>query len=235
MKFTPRLERPVKGNKYYITKSAGGYSTAIVGKPTDAQCNVLSNCVGYACGRFHEIADRPAFDLIDAVNAENLFENAKRHGLKTGSVPRLGALIIWQKGATLSGADGAGHVAVVESISDDGTIVTSESGYNCKNPFWTAMYKPPYVYGPEFRLLGFVYQPGTVDPPSGIIRRGDFGEDVLWLQEKLYAAGYMRDGETDGDFGTITFGALLAFQFDNSLEVDGVCGPQTKAALSKYY
>ena len=234
MKFAPRLSRPTAGNKYYIQIASGGYSTAIKGSPTDSQCNVLSNCVGYAVGRFHEIADRPQFDLIDPVNAENLFENAKRHNLRTGTTPELGALIVWQKGQTLKPDDGAGHVAVVEAIAEDGTITTSESGYGCTNPFWTAKYKPPYYGGQGYTLLGFIYQHGYVGPPAGIIRRGDFGEDVLWMQNKLYEAGYMRDNETDGDFGTITFGALLAFQFDHALEVDGVCGPKTKNALTKY-
>ena len=70
--FEPRLVRPEAGNKYYITKSAGGYSPCIVGKPTDKGCNVLANCVGYALGRFHEIAGRAEFDLIQSGNAENL-------------------------------------------------------------------------------------------------------------------------------------------------------------------
>lgn len=35
MSFTPRLTRPTAGNKYYITKSAGGYSSAVKGSPTD--------------------------------------------------------------------------------------------------------------------------------------------------------------------------------------------------------
>ena len=47
-----RTTRPTAGNKYFITKSNGGYSTCIQGKPTDGQCNVLANCVGYACGGF---------------------------------------------------------------------------------------------------------------------------------------------------------------------------------------
>ena len=42
--YTPRLTIPEKGNKYYNTKSNGGYSTAIVGKPTQTGLNVLSNC-----------------------------------------------------------------------------------------------------------------------------------------------------------------------------------------------
>lgn len=228
--FKPRLTKPETGNKYYNRRPAG-YSTAILGKPTDAGCNVLANCVGYAVGRFHEIANRPAFDLIDPVNAENLYANAQAHGLRVGQNPELGALIVWQKGATLDGSDGAGHVAVVEEIKADGTIITSESGYNCANPFWTGCYPPPYFGGTGYTLLGFVYQPSAV--PSGVIRRGDFGADVMWLQRKLADAGYLRQNEIDGDFGTITFGGLLAFQFDHALEVDGVCGPATQAALTR--
>ena len=49
-----RKTRPTSGNKYFITKRSGGYSTCIKGKPTDKQCDVLSNCVGYACGAFKE-------------------------------------------------------------------------------------------------------------------------------------------------------------------------------------
>lgn len=230
MTFKPRLTRPEAGNKYYIRRSTGGYSTAIAGKPTDAFCNVLANCVGYAVGRFHEIAQRPAFDLLDTVNAENLYANAQAHGLKTGSTPKLGALIVWQKGKTLGGSDGAGHVAVVEEIRTDGGIVTSESGYGAANPFWTAAYAPPYRYGAEYTLLGFVYQPESV--PGGVIRIGDRGRAVIWMQEKLAALGYLRKAEIDGDFGKITLGALCAYQLEHGLTVDGVCGPETQATLA---
>ena len=41
-----RTTKPEAGNKYFIRKSSGGYSTCIQGKPTDKDCNVLSNCVG---------------------------------------------------------------------------------------------------------------------------------------------------------------------------------------------
>ena len=49
-----RKTRPEAGNKYHIRKANGGYSTCIQGKPTDKWCNVLSNCVGYACGAANE-------------------------------------------------------------------------------------------------------------------------------------------------------------------------------------
>lgn len=50
-----RTSKPSAGNKFYNTTSRGGYSQCIQGSPTDAGCNVLANCVGYACGRFNEI------------------------------------------------------------------------------------------------------------------------------------------------------------------------------------
>ena len=53
------------------------------------------------------------------------------------------------------------------------------------------------------------------------------------MQARLHALGYLRKDEIDGDFGKITLGALLAFQFENKLEVDGICGPSTQAALAK--
>ena len=230
----PRFTRPESGNKYYIRKASGGYSTAIKGSPTDKYCDVLHNCVGYAAGRFHEIANRPQFDLVDTVNAELMYSNAKAHGLKTGSTPQLGALIVWQKGATLSGSDGAGHVAVVEQVNADGSIVTSESGYGCASPFWTtARVKGKdgnWGGGTGYKFLGFVYQPEAQQPRA--IRKGDTGADVELMQARLHALGYLRKTEIDGDFGRITLGALLAFQFENGLTVDGVCGPKTKAKLT---
>lgn len=39
--------------------------------------------------------------------------------------------------------------------------------------------------------------------------------------------------EIDGDFGTITLGALCGFQLESKLTVDGLCGPATIAALEK--
>jgi surface antigen len=228
MMFVPRLTRPEKGNKYYMRKPAG-YSSAIKGSPTDAACDVLANCVGYAVGRFHEIANRPEMDLIDPVNAENIYQNAQQHGLKVGKMPQLGALIVWQKGATLGSSDGSGHVAVVEQILGGGRITTSESGYGAKNPFWVAHYDSPYAYKAGYKLLGFVYQPSPKTQRA--LRKGDYGEDVRALQTELACRGYLRKSEIDGDFGKITLGAVCAYQLENGLTVDGIAGPETQANL----
>lgn len=131
-----RTTKPTSGNKFFITKSKGGYSTCIQGSPTDSQCNVLSNCVGYACGRFNEIIGAMKYPSLNC-NAENFIERAKNtYGLVISSVPTLGGIMVWQKG-TLSGNDGAGHVAVVEKIIDSNTIYTSESGYG-GSAFWNS-------------------------------------------------------------------------------------------------
>lgn len=131
-----RTTKPTSGNKFFITKSKGGYSTCIQGSPTDSQCNVLANCVGYACGRFNEIIGAMKYPSLNC-NAENFIERAKNtYGLEISSVPTLGGIMVWQKG-TLSGNDGAGHVAIVEKIIDSNTIYTSESGYG-GSAFWNS-------------------------------------------------------------------------------------------------
>lgn len=130
-----RTKQP-KNNKYYIRQVSGGLNGAVQGYPKQSGANVLSNCVGYANGRFNEIINDPSlkgtekkFKYQLVCNAENFIESAKKQGLKISKTPVLGGIMVWQKGNTLSGSDGAGHVAVVEELSSSGSIVTSESGW----------------------------------------------------------------------------------------------------------
>ena len=131
--FAIRTYKP-SGNKNYITTGSGGWNTCIKGYPMDANANVLANCVGYASGRFNEIINEArdktgcAYKTLNC-NAEWFIERAVAAGLKTGSTPRVGAIMCWQKGAVEGGNDGAGHVAIVEKVNSNGTVYTSESGY----------------------------------------------------------------------------------------------------------
>ena len=118
-----RTNKPT--NKFYNTTSNGGYSCCIVGSPTDKNANVLSNCVGYACGRFNEIIGEMKYPYLNC-NAENFIERAKEfYNLKVVSYPVLGGIMVWKKGTTLKGNDGAGHVEVVEELIDKNTILTA--------------------------------------------------------------------------------------------------------------
>lgn len=132
--FTMRTTKPAN-NKYYITLDKGGWNNAIQGSPTDKTANVLCNCVGFANGRYAEIQGKNKCTYQLVCNAENFIESAKKQGLMISAVPVLGGIMVWQKGSTLGGNDGAGHVAVVEKILElDKTgspckIYTSESSW----------------------------------------------------------------------------------------------------------
>lgn len=197
MSFKPRLSRPEAGNKYYITKSAGGYSDAIKGSPTDAACNVLSNCVGYAYGRFNEIGGYGCCKYLRPVNAENFMQYAG--GLATGQTPKLGACMVWRKGATLNGSDGAGHVAIVEKIISATEIVTSESGYGSKTPFWTKTRKKGngnWGAGSGYTFLGFIYNPAVKDGAAVESASSATGAQTATITKM--AAAPLRDSSAKG-------------------------------------
>ncbi len=62
------------------------------------------------------------------------------------------------------------------------------------------------------------------------LRYGSEGEEVVSLQNRLIALGYLT-GSADGKFGRATREALIAFQKANGLVRDGVAGAKTLAAL----
>ena len=69
-----------------------------------------------------------------------------------------------------------------------------------------------------------------------VLRKGATGDDVKAMQLLLIGYGYKMEngGKTygaDGSFGAATENALRAFQKDNGLTADGVCGPLTWAKL----
>jgi peptidoglycan hydrolase-like protein with peptidoglycan-binding domain len=67
--------------------------------------------------------------------------------------------------------------------------------------------------------------------PEVLLREGSRGPAVKQLQERLSAAGF-SPGAADGEFGPKTRSAVEAFQRSRGLEVDGVAGQDTWAALS---
>ena len=160
-----RKTRPTSGNKYFITKSAGGYSTCIVGKPTDSQCNVLANCVGYACGAFNEELNLGYEKYHLNCNAEDFIERAIASGLSVIKKPCVGSIICWEGKGSL-----AGHVAIVIEVVNDNCIKTAESGYGSSNPFWIATrYNNNGRWGinENYKLRGFIVNPNyPYNPPT---------------------------------------------------------------------
>lgn len=92
--------------------------------------SVLPNCVGYAWGRFMEIlGDTPT-----------LSTNSPRYwwdhddGYERGQEPKPGAVIVWKR--VVNNVEEDGHVAIVEKVNADGTIITSESAFKS----WETVY-----------------------------------------------------------------------------------------------
>ena len=197
MAFTMRTTKPGAGNKYYIRKAQGGYSNAIYGKPTDSECNVLSNCVGFAYGRFNEIGGYGYCKYLAPVNAENFIQY--KGSCEVGMVPKVGACMVWEGKGDL-----AGHVAIVEKVYDNNHVYTSESGYGSKNPFWNShRYNNNGRWGcnSNYKFLGFIYNPAvkeevieapvrkSVDELAREVIRGDWGNGQD-RKDRLTAAGY---------------------------------------------
>lgn len=63
------------------------------------------------------------------------------------------------------------------------------------------------------------------------LRIGDRGGTILAAQQRLAELGYAA-GAADGIFGSRTRAAVLVFQAENNLTIDGKIGPETVAALN---
>lgn len=212
-------------NKYYIRKVNGGWNSAIQGKPTKAGADVLSNCVGYANGRFAEIQDLGYIKYQLVCNAENFIEKAQEYGLKISKEPKLGGIMVWQKG-TLSSKDGAGHVAVVERIDNYNQIYTSESAYN-GSAFYNSTRNNNngrWGIGSAYSYRGCIVNPAVKDDDN----------KIKYIQEELNKR-YNTNLNVDGIYGPQTHKAMvkglqteLNKQFNAGLNVDGIFGPATK-------
>lgn len=205
--------------KYYTRIANGGLNGAVLGKPTIPGANCLCNCVGFANGRFNQIINDPELKGINKTfkyqlvcNAENFVESAKKQGLKISSKPTLGGIMVWQKGNTLGGGDGAGHVAVVEEIYSDGSILTSESGWNAwafKNIKRTNA-NGRWGQGSAYKFRGCIVNPAVTSTVTPV------------AETKL---------TVDGIGGAETVKAMQKYF---STTADGIISGQTKT-LNKYY
>ncbi len=98
-------------------------------------------------------------------------------------------------------------------------IVTDETPVTPPTPETPALETCPYAEPTE--LLG-----------QG---RGNSQESIKWLQWYLYKLGYLTANDIDGDFGPTTNNAVIRFQTDKGLDVDGLVGSGTRTALKTAY
>lgn len=168
MKYKPRLSAPSTTDKNWIKNTKGGYNYCVLIKGNSC----LPNCVGYAWGRWRELLGKKP--NLSTGNAENWY-GYKKDGYKRGKTPKLGAVICWRKGKAGNKNDGAGHVAIVEKINSDGSIVTSNSAYGGSR-FYTKTFKKPYSLGSKYTFQGFIYIPLDFNKETKkyyVVKKGD--------------------------------------------------------------
>ena len=254
-----RMSRP-KNNKYYIRKATGGLNGAVAGNPTIAGANVLANCVGYANGRFNESINDPeltgkvlAFHYQLVCNAENFIESAKNQGLKISKVPVVGGVMVWQKGRTLSGLDGAGHVAFVEEVYEDGSILTSESGWGSEDWAFKNLRRTNsngrWGQGSAYTFRGCIINPVIDSKPVPIpklIVDGIGGPSTVCAMQRFF--GTTQDGVISGQtkaekssypaLTSVSFGkggstCIVKLQKWCGVDADGYLGTKTVKAWQK--
>jgi lysozyme len=74
-------------------------------------------------------------------------------------------------------------------------------------------------------------EPAAPQPTPRTLRRGDYSSLVRDLRRALYEVGYLPRLDSQHRFGPQTEGAVRRFQQEHGLEVDGIYGPKTAAAL----
>lgn len=254
-----RTECP-RNNKYYIRKVTGGLNGAVAGDPTQPYANVLDNCVGYANGRYNEAWNDPnlegivkPFHVQLVCNAENFIESARRQGLKISSTPIEGGIMVWQKGATLNGGDGAGHVAFVERVYDDGTILTSESGWNSWAFKTVRRDNSNGRWGQNsyYKFRGCIINPSVKDPKVVPVPKLDVdgigGTCTVRAMQRFF--GTVQDGVISGQNSSLQkkfYPALKAVEYGKGgspcvknlqkwvgVAQDGIIGEQTVKAWQK--
>lgn len=75
------------------------------------------------------------------------------------------------------------------------------------------------------------FQVAAVQAETSLLKQGMSGDGVYQLQKKLSELGFYQ-GDLDGTFGSGTFEAVVSFQSNSNLEVDGVAGPATLRELN---
>ena len=157
MAFTERLTMPQSGDPAYTRTAYGGYNSQIDGSPQPWTGSVLANCTGYVHGRWIEIAGHTADDFgISNGNANTYWSHSDRY--TRSQTPAVGAIVCYN--------GQYGHVAIVERVNSDGSILVSQSNYG-GTVFETLTLRPPSYaqYGVTFQ--GFILNP-YADKPKPI-------------------------------------------------------------------
>lgn len=140
--FSVRKSDPSGKDSHYYSKAnpfyAGGYT---------------KECTWYAWGRAYEaLGAKPALSTSAAHHWYQ--ENTRTKACSYGSTPKAGAIMVTAKDKA------HGHVAFVEELYSDGTMLISEYNYNVRGGFSTAVIRQLSAgsrRGRAHKVLGYIY------------------------------------------------------------------------------
>ena len=227
-KYTPRTTAPSSTDKNYIHYTDGGYNYCIEIK--NGSC--LPNCVGYAWGRWRELLGYK--HKLSTGNAENFY--LKDDGYARGQAPKVGAVICWRKGKAKDASDGCGHVAIVEKINEDGTILCSESNYGGSR-FATRTLKASndYYLGKTYTFQGFIYLPMEFEeekPKEEIKLKFNMGDKVV-INGPLYKSSNAEKASSSVK-NKVTKITRIALGAKHPYNTTGDLGWMDEASISLY-
>ena len=127
----------------------------------------MPNCTCYAWGRFWEISDplgsQATKPTLPTSDGGKWYERATGYEKSPLLIPALGAVICFS-----DDDGGAGHVAIVEQILNDGeTIVCSNSAWESTFFYLTTLSKSNSYKYSHFTFQGFIYHPDY--PPTPVV------------------------------------------------------------------
>jgi len=165
-------------------------------------------------------------------SAGGMLSYCKSKGMPNGSMdtfPDIPGLLLHKEGHVGVSIGNGEHIEL-KGFADD-CVRTKVQGRG-----WTSWAQLPFV---DYEGEGSVNVPAVNVRKLGdrTLKRGSKGNDVAELQAALVALGYdcgsfgsNQDG-VDGDYGRTTKAAVEAFQADARIEIDGIYGPESHAAL----
>lgn len=156
--FTARTSCPDTSDSHYFSTANPFYPAYA---PTPGTLDALGNCTWYAWGRAYEIlGSKPQLSTGNAGDWYYYNSSNEIYGYSPNA-PKVGAIACWEN-----------HVAVVEKVNSDGTIMISESSYKIDGVTEGIRFRTrdnlsgsePDNYGDRF--MGYIYL-------------GNFGGEVL--------------------------------------------------------
>lgn len=148
--YTARLtDSGMDGSKYWYSDT----------NPFTASGFGLPNCTCYAWGRWWEIWEGNGVTALPDLPLGDGGTWFSETTYSTGDTPKLGAVACF---SDMSG--GAGHVAIVEEITQTGDYVLSNSAYGGERFILANMTAGAEILWEHFRLQGFIYNPHACKP-----------------------------------------------------------------------